>query len=181
MNIIIDSIACPFMVLLNVLVVSAVKSRPEAFRANQISCLLVRLSVTDAVSGLMRQPTFIFATTLKLFVIRWNDFFSFFASFQKSATLVLAVRFFCAAPDVGDLGETSEQIHHALPSHYHKQKHQAGAPDDNLWKIFSEDDLRSRIFETFVVKCLACLPLLGFSNPPKMVLKNHPFFNGFLP
>lgn len=70
MNIIIDSIACPFMVLLNVLVVSAVKSRPEAFRANQISCLLVRLSVTDAVSGLMRQPTFIFATTLKLFVIR---------------------------------------------------------------------------------------------------------------
>ena len=30
--------------------------------------------------------------------------------------------------------------------------------------ICSEDDLRSRIFETFVVKFLACLPLLGFSN-----------------
>ena len=30
--------------------------------------------------------------------------------------------------------------------------------------ICSEDDLRSRIFGTFVVKCLACLPLLGFSN-----------------
>ena len=28
----------------------------------------------------------------------------------------------------------------------------------------SEDDLRSRIFGTFVVKFLACLPLLGFSN-----------------
>ena len=27
-----------------------------------------------------------------------------------------------------------------------------------------EDDLRSRIFGTFVVKFLACLPLLGFSN-----------------
>ena len=30
--------------------------------------------------------------------------------------------------------------------------------------IFSEDDLRSTIFVTFVVKFLACLPLLGFSN-----------------
>ena len=30
--------------------------------------------------------------------------------------------------------------------------------------ICSEDDLRSRIFRTFVVKFLACLPLLGFSN-----------------
>ena len=30
--------------------------------------------------------------------------------------------------------------------------------------ICSEDDLRSRIFETFVIKFPACLPLLGFSN-----------------
>ena len=30
--------------------------------------------------------------------------------------------------------------------------------------ICSEDDLRSKIFGTFVVKFLACLPLLGFSN-----------------
>ena len=30
--------------------------------------------------------------------------------------------------------------------------------------ICSEDVLRSRIFGTFVVKFLACLPLLGFSN-----------------
>ena len=41
----------------------------------------------------------------------------------------------------------------------------AGAPNDNFWKnICSEEDFRSRIFETFVVKFLACLPLLGFSN-----------------
>ena len=41
----------------------------------------------------------------------------------------------------------------------------AGAPNDNFRKnICSEDDLRSRVFETFVVKFLACLPLLGFSN-----------------
>ena len=30
--------------------------------------------------------------------------------------------------------------------------------------ICSEDDLRSRIFRIFVVKFLACLPLLAFSN-----------------
>ena len=30
--------------------------------------------------------------------------------------------------------------------------------------ICPEDDLRSRIFGTFVEKFLACLPLLGFSN-----------------
>ena len=38
-----------------------------------------------------------------------------------------------------------------------------------LETICSEDDLRSRIFGTFVVKFLACLPLLGFSNIWKMV------------
>ena len=37
-----------------------------------------------------------------------------------------------------------------------------------LENICSEDDLRSRIFGTFVVEFLACLPLLGFLNPPKM-------------
>ena len=56
----------------------------------------------------------------------------------------------------------------------------AGAPNDNFRKnISSEDDLRARIFETFVVKFLACLPLLGFSNIQKMVYL--PIFNGFLP
>ena len=40
-----------------------------------------------------------------------------------------------------------------------------GAPNDNFRKnICSEDDLRSRIFETFAVKFLARLPPLGFSN-----------------
>ena len=40
-----------------------------------------------------------------------------------------------------------------------------GAPNDNFRKnICSEDGLRSRIFGTFVVKFLACLSLLGFSN-----------------
>ena len=43
--------------------------------------------------------------------------------------------------------------------------HGSGAPNDNFRKnICSQDDLRSRIFETFVVKFLACLPRIGFSN-----------------
>ena len=42
---------------------------------------------------------------------------------------------------------------------------ESGAPNDNFREnICSEDDLSSRIFGTFVVKFLACLPLLGFSN-----------------
>ena len=39
-----------------------------------------------------------------------------------------------------------------------------GQPTTIFGNICSEDDLRSRIFGTFVVKFLACLPLLGFSN-----------------
>ena len=63
---------------------------------------------------------------------------------------------------------------------YRQNKKISGAPNDNFRKnICSEDDLRSRIFETFVVKFLVCLPLLGFSNNQKMVYL--PIFNGFLP
>ena len=39
-----------------------------------------------------------------------------------------------------------------------------GAQRQFLENISSEDDLRSRVFGTFAVKFLACLPLLGFSN-----------------
>ena len=42
----------------------------------------------------------------------------------------------------------------------------SGTPNVSFRKIIicSEDNLRSRIFGTFVVKFLACLPLLEFSN-----------------
>ena len=46
--------------------------------------------------------------------------------------------------------------------------------------ICSEDDLRSRIFGTFVVKILACLPVLGFSNIYKKKY-NCPFLKDFYP
>ena len=46
----------------------------------------------------------------------------------------------------------------------------SGAPNGNFREnICSEDDLRSRIFGAFVVKFLACPPLLGFANIYKMV------------
>ena len=49
-------------------------------------------------------------------------------------------------------------------------KQKAGALNGNFREnVCSEDDLRSRIFGAFVVKFLACLPLLGFSNIYKMV------------
>ena len=45
-----------------------------------------------------------------------------------------------------------------------------GAPNGNFREnICSEDDLRSRIFGAFVVKFLACLPLIGYSKIYKMV------------
>ena len=46
--------------------------------------------------------------------------------------------------------------------------------------ICSEDDL-TRIFETFVVKFLACLPLLGFSNTDLTTWYNCPFLTDFYP
>ena len=44
--------------------------------------------------------------------------------------------------------------------------------------ICSEDDFRARISGTFVVKFLACLPLLGFSNIGFLPLKGHLEFLG---
>ena len=42
---------------------------------------------------------------------------------------------------------------------------ESGAPNDNFRKnICSEEDLRSRIFGTFVVKFLACLPFEHLKN-----------------
>ena len=51
---------------------------------------------------------------------------------------------------------------------------------NNFRKIIcSEDDLRSRIFGSFSVKFLACLPLLGFSNIKKWY--NCLFLTDFYP
>ena len=46
----------------------------------------------------------------------------------------------------------------------YSDKHFRGTQRQFSENICSEDDLRSRSFGTFVVKFLAYLPLLGFSN-----------------
>ena len=55
--IIINTITCPFTVLLNLLVLKAVKSTPR-LRANS-NILLACLAVTDALTGLLGQPLFV--------------------------------------------------------------------------------------------------------------------------
>ena len=63
--------------------------------------------------------------------------------------IIIFFTFFCHLPHEAIFGEIFK----------------SGVPNDNFWKnICSEDDLRSRIFGTFVVKFLAYLPLLGFSD-----------------
>ena len=56
-TIIINSITCPFTVLLNVLVIMAVKRRPRL--QTNANILLACLAATDAFTGLTSQPTFI--------------------------------------------------------------------------------------------------------------------------
>ena len=56
-NIIISSITCPVTVLLNVLVIMAVKRRPR-LRSNA-NILLACLAATDALTGLIVQPAFL--------------------------------------------------------------------------------------------------------------------------
>ena len=62
--IIINSITCPFTVLLNTLVIMAVKRRPRLQTKTNI--LLACLAVTDASTGLISQPLFILWNTLEL-------------------------------------------------------------------------------------------------------------------
>ena len=59
-------------------------------------------------------------------------------------------------------------------------KQTLGTPERQFSEnICPEDDCRSRIFGTFVVKFLVCLPLLGFSNIKKWY--NCPFLADFYP
>ena len=64
-NIIINIITCPFTVLLNALVIIAVKTRPTL--QSYANILLACLAATDAVSGVLAQPSFILYMMLLLF------------------------------------------------------------------------------------------------------------------
>ena len=99
---------------------------------------------------------------------------SFIAEQENKATLQKTQRdvkplqtFIGARTELRKVDENSsigvKRIH--LGVYHFGQNQRSEAPNDNFRKnICSEDDLRSRIFETFVVKFFACLPLLGFSN-----------------
>ena len=63
-TIIINSITCPFTVLLNVLVIMAVKRRPRL--QTNANILLACLAVTDALTGLTSQPLYVLWKTFQL-------------------------------------------------------------------------------------------------------------------
>lgn len=65
LGIIINCIACPFTVVLNLQVIMAVKTRPR-LRTNS-NILLTCLAVTDALTGLTVQPLFVLGRILRLF------------------------------------------------------------------------------------------------------------------
>ena len=62
--IVFSSIICPFTVALNVLVIMAVKKRPRL--QSKANILLACLAVTDALTGLLVQPTYIIWGIFKL-------------------------------------------------------------------------------------------------------------------
>ena len=64
-TIIINSVSCPFTVLLNVLIVKAVMTSPRL----RINCnfLLACLAVTDALTGLFGQPSYVLWRILLIF------------------------------------------------------------------------------------------------------------------
>ena len=92
-------------------------------------------------------PLFLFFSTILLI----EEFFCIFSKFfSGTCPLVQTVRRAKKANESRNKRGTEELT---------------GAPNDNFRKnICSEDDLKARIFGTFVVKFLACLLLLGFSN-----------------
>ena len=63
-HIIINGIACPFTVLLNVLVILVVKRRPSL--QSNTNILLSCLAVTDLLTGLIAQPSFVVWKTLNV-------------------------------------------------------------------------------------------------------------------
>ena len=85
-TIIINSITCPFTVLLNVLVIMAVKRRPRLQTNSNI--LLACLAATDALTGLIVQPLFIvWKISLILGVGNSEGFFYFHNAFLITAVL----------------------------------------------------------------------------------------------
>ena len=86
-NIIIISITCPFTVLLNVLVIMAVKRRPRL--QSNANILLACLAATDALTGLIVQPSFL--TELVLMLLGNDNLASTIRSYALSFLHVMTV------------------------------------------------------------------------------------------
>ena len=74
--VIINCVACPPTVVLNVLVIMAVKRRPRL--QSNANILLACLAVTDALTGLLVQPSFILYIILQ-FLGKPNTFFKYYS------------------------------------------------------------------------------------------------------
>lgn len=85
--IVINIITCPFTVLLNVLVIMAVKRRPRL--QSNANILLACLAASDASTGVVVQPTFILATLQKLEVIGHPEIFNLDNFHNRAITTVL--------------------------------------------------------------------------------------------
>ena len=86
-NIIITSITCPFTVLLNVLVIMAVKRRPRL--QSNANILLACLAATDALTGLIVQPSFL--TELVLMLLGKDNLASTIRSYALSFLDIMSV------------------------------------------------------------------------------------------
>ena len=86
-TIIINSITCPFTVLLNVLVIMAVKRRPRL--QTNANILLVCLAVTDALTGLTSQPSFILWKTFQLHSM--TNFVNVMAIFHNFCIITISI------------------------------------------------------------------------------------------
>ena len=85
-TIIINSITCPFTVLLNVLVIMAVKRRPRLQTNSNI--LLACLAATDALTGLIVQPSFTLWKISQLLGTGNSEGFRDFLSASLSTVLI---------------------------------------------------------------------------------------------
>ena len=93
-TIIVNSVTCPFTFALNVLVIMAVNRRPRLHTYANI--LLACLAVTDALTGLLVQPTYIIRGIFQLLggintdIVRTlNNFFLTVVSFSSALHLML--------------------------------------------------------------------------------------------
>ncbi|KAL9968191.1 hypothetical protein ACROYT_G026534 [Oculina patagonica] len=83
-NVIINCITCPLTVLLNVLVIMAVKRRPRL--QSNANILLACLAATDVLTGLETQPSFLLYKTFELLGITESETEFFFRSLDRFYT-----------------------------------------------------------------------------------------------